>query len=111
MSKVAIDALESALAAFDGPSFQIRDVRDDLARALASLRQQQPTFDDLEVFRRINAAVAKHGSIAAAARHFGVHKQSLHAVLNADRACPQPVLRGIGLRRVQSGRPRYEEVE
>lgn len=111
MSKVAIDAIERALAAFDGPSFQVRDVRADLVEALQSLKQQPPLHDVIEVFRRINAAVAKHGSIAAAAREFGVQKQVLHSVLNADRACPPAVLHGIGLRRVDSGRQRYEDVK
>jgi DNA-binding phage protein len=92
-----------------GRTYTPSEMQDEFERAINSLRQQQPQYDDLEVFRRINAAVARHGSIAAAARHFGVHKQSLFAALNSDRACPPAVLQGIGLRKV-GGRTRYEDV-
>lgn len=124
MTDTALQALEIAKQlvgyagawAFDKPidigrrSYSEDELTELFDGAIASLKQQPPQFDDIEVFRRINAAVARTGSIAAAAREFGVHKQTLHSILNADRACPPPVLHAIGLRRVPEGRKQYEDV-
>lgn len=48
--------------------------------------------------------------MSATAPHFGVSKQTSHAVVNGDRPCPLAILRHFGLERVPRGRELYREV-
>jgi len=94
MSRTAITALEKALKLDD-----LDAVRAEISRGLASLQQQPDVLDDFTLHARMNREIAKHGSLGAAAKAWGVTKQTIFCVLNADRPCPPAILRHLGLRR------------
>lgn len=103
MSRTAIVALEKALQLDD-----VETMRAEIQRGLASLRQQPGVIDEIGLYARLNREIAKHGSIAAAAAAWGVAKQTVFCVLNADRPCTPDILRHLGLRR--STRRLYSEI-
>jgi hypothetical protein len=105
MSTSAIAALERALQADD-----INAVRFEIMSALGSLRQQPGVVHDLQLHARIEREIRKFDSAAAAARAWGVPKQTLHAVRCGERPCPGVILRAIGLRRLPAGRALYQEI-
>lgn len=111
MTTVAVQSLTRALEALDYP--EAADpylVREEIERALTSLRQGPRVLDDLDVQSLIRKEIAKVGSEAELARRMGITRQSLHAVYRADRA-PGPSVLGYFRLRKMGGRTRYEMLD
>ena len=70
----------------------IAEIRAGIAQALGSLKQQPSVIDDIGLHARMLREIKKHGSMAAAARAWGVPRQEVFAVLNSDRTCPPRLL-------------------
>lgn len=104
MSTAAVSHLRSALDAIDIADqpldLDIGQLRHDVSQALAAIQQQPGVIDDLGLHARLRREIEKHGSMAAAARAWGIDRQTLFAVMNADRACPPSILSAIGMVRV-----------
>lgn len=66
-------------------------------------------YDDITLHARLNREIAKHGTAAAAARAWGVTRQTVYAAQAGPKPCAPAILRAIGLRRV-TGRRLYTEV-
>lgn len=113
MTITAIKSITSALERIDIADhpldLDIDALRAELNIALASLSQGPVVYDDLSLHARLNREVAKFGTAAAAARSWGVTRQTVHAALAGPKPCPPAILRAIGIRRV-SGRRLYTEV-
>lgn len=97
------------LAALDGVPPDIALAIHDLdARAFGS--NSIPTINDLQLHARLAKAIKEHGSMSAAARAWGVKRQTVFGVMNDDTACPPAILRHLGLKRVPAGRTLYREI-
>lgn len=104
MTTAAVSHLRSALEAIDiaghPVDLDIDQLRHDVAMALAAIQQQPGVIDDIGLHARLRREIEKHGSMAAAARAWGIDRQIVFAVMNADRACPPSILAAIGMVRV-----------
>jgi hypothetical protein len=104
MTTVAVTHLRSALEAINIAGhpldLDIDQLRRDVSMALAAIQQQPGVFDDIGLHARLRREIEKHGSMAAAARAWGIDRQVVVAVMNADRACPPSILAAIGMVRV-----------
>ena len=104
MTTTAIAAIERALVLDD-----IDAIRPLLMSALGSLKQQPGTIDDLGLHARLTHEIKKHDSMSAAARAWGVSKQTLYNALSGNIPVPPKILRAIGMRKVGQRRL-YQEV-
>lgn len=107
MSQTAIRALERAITLDD-----IDSVRVEIAAALNTLKQQPTVYNDLTLHPRLMREIAKFPSAAAAAKAWGVTRQTLHAAVTGAGGKPVPpaILRKIGLERVPAGVRQYREI-
>lgn len=97
------------LAAMPDLPPEIRTAIQDLdARAYGS--NAIPTINSLQLHARLSKAIKEHGSMSAAARAWGVKRQTVFGVMNGDTACPPAILRHLGLKRIPAGRVLYREV-
>lgn len=118
MTTTAIKALERALHEIDGiqnakwgdPDFE--GLRVDIKTALQSLRQQPAIYNDVTLHPKLMREIAKFPTAAAAAKAWGISRQTLHAAVNGAGGKPVPpsILRNIGLERVPNGRRQYREI-
>ena len=105
MSQTAIKALERAANLDD-----IDSMRVEIAAALNALKQQPSVYNDLTLHPRLMREIAKSPSAAAAAKAWGVTRQTLFAAANGDKPVPPSILRHIGLERVPHGLRQYREI-
>lgn len=107
MTNRAIRALERAATLDD-----IDSMRVEIAAALNALKQQPSIYNDLTLHPRLMREIAKFPSAAAAAKAWGVTRQTLHAAVNGtgDKPVPPAILRHIGLERLPNGLRQYREI-
>lgn len=107
MSQTAIRALERAAVSDD-----IDSMRVEIASALNALKQQPSVYNDLTLHPRLMREIAKFPTAAAAAKAWGISRQTLHAAVNGtgDKPVPPSILRHIGLERVPNGLRQYREI-
>jgi len=116
MTTVAVTHLRSALEAINIAGhpldLDMDQLRHDVSMALAAIQQQPGVLNAAEVSGLVNNAIRSKfdGNMTAAARAWGLPKQSVHAFLNGDRCCPPAVLDALGLRKRTAGRDLYEQV-
>lgn len=118
MSTTAIKALERALHEIDGiqnakwGDTDFEGLRVDIKTALDSLRQQPAIYNDLTLHPKLLKEIAKFPTAAAAAKAWGISRQTLHAALTGAGGKPVPpsILRNIGLERVPNGLRQYREI-
>lgn len=107
MTTAAIKALERAATLDD-----IDSMRVEIAAALNALKQQPAIYNDVTLHPRLMREIAKFPSAAAAAKAWGISRQTLHAAVNgtSDKPVPPSILRNIGLERVPIGLRQYREI-
>ena len=107
MSQSAIRALERAASSSD-----IDSMRVEINAALNALKQQPSVYNDLTLHPRLMREIAKFPSAAAAAKAWGISRQTLHAAVTGAGGKPVPpaILRKIGLERVPNGLRQYREI-
>jgi hypothetical protein len=64
----------------------------------------RPTFNEIEVYRRLEAFIEGHGSANKAAAALGISKSFLHDMRHSKRPYTDDVLAAIGVERVRSHR-------
>lgn len=111
MTQVAVQSLTRALEVLDYP--EAADpylVREEIERALTSLRQGPKVIDDLGVHALLRKEIARVGSVAELARRMGITKQSLHDVYSAKKG-PGPAVQTYFKLSKLGGRTRYEVLD
>lgn len=107
MATTAIRALERAVTASDIDSMKL-----EIASALNALKQQPVVYNDLTLHPKLMREIAKFPTAAAAAKAWGISRQTLHAAVTGAGGKPVPpaILRHIGLERVPNGLRQYREI-